>query len=203
MPLVEPVLLEPEDGESTSALTDPPTGSPTLRWASQTVATHYYVQLSNSSGFAVILEEADTLSTAWTPTKSLGDGIIYWRVKAGNTLGWGPYSSPRFFSKDWSAGGVVVPPPSHWRSADGATLAAFSAPVFFPGARCPAARHLFRVDGDLNLVRLTTAPTLKKPHTPTVRPASAASLLASRRPLITAKHYGAPQPARLLPPGME
>ncbi|MFZ1709977.1 MAG: hypothetical protein WAW20_15435, partial [Anaerolineae bacterium] len=192
VPLVEPVLLEPEDGESTSALTDPPTGSPTLRWASQAVATRYYVQLSNSSGFAVILEEADTLSTAWTPTKSLGDGIIYWRVKAGNTLGWGPYSSPRFFSKDWSAGGVVVAQPL--APADGATLAAFSAPVFSWSEVPGAARYLFQVDGDLNFGSVDySALTLKAAHTPTVRLAS--GLYYWRvTPIDNREHYGAPSP---------
>lgn len=104
-----PDPVAPEDGASTTPLTDPPLGMPTLRWAPVPNATRYQVQISASLAFGQVLVDKTTAATSYTPEKSLADGPYYWRVRAEVNRQWSFFSAPRLFTKDWSAGGTLVP----------------------------------------------------------------------------------------------
>jgi hypothetical protein len=81
-PLAEPpVLVSPIDGATTTGISDPPLGVPTLEWAPVTGATLYHVQVSASAGFATVIIERDTYATTYTPEIAFADGLYYWRVK--------------------------------------------------------------------------------------------------------------------------
>jgi hypothetical protein len=57
-----------------------------LSWRAVPAAKQYFVQVSNSNGFAKILEGQHTDNTSWAPaiddTSRMGRGTLYWRVAA-------------------------------------------------------------------------------------------------------------------------
>ncbi len=160
-----PVLLTPEDGALTTGLTDPPNGTPSFTWARVPGATKYHIQISTSAGFAQVAEEATTYATEYTPRYALADGVYYWRVRAGDGRVWGPFSAPRSFQKDWSAGGQIKPQPLS--PAPGARLTDFN--LGFSWTPVPgAAYYIFEIDDSPNFTSVDyTAQTLKPAHTPT------------------------------------
>jgi hypothetical protein len=91
-----PNLLSPDDGSSTSDDT------PTFTWSSVSGATSYSIQVSTSSTFSTLEINETTSDTSYTPGSPLPAGTHYWRVRASNTCGDGPWSST------WSV--IVVAP---------------------------------------------------------------------------------------------
>jgi hypothetical protein len=93
-----PNLLSPDNGSSTSDDT------PTFTWSSVSGATSYSIQVSTSSTFTTLEINETTSDTSYTPGSPLPAGTHYWRVRASNTCGDGPWSST------WS---VIVVAPSY------------------------------------------------------------------------------------------
>ena len=96
----------------TPTLSSPSTGSTghpttiTLGWAASTGATKYHVQVSALSTFATIVQQDSTLTAN---SKSFGPfanaTTYFWRVRAGNTVGWSSYST------SWNFTTIVALPP--------------------------------------------------------------------------------------------
>lgn len=104
-----PTLLMPEDNAVVTGLTHPPVGMPTLQWVPVAGATRYNVQVSASVAFANVLDDKTTAVTSYTPLKTLADGEYYWRVRVEVDRAWSLFSPPYRFTKNWSAGGALVP----------------------------------------------------------------------------------------------
>ena len=104
-----PILISPATGITSTGATSPPLGLPTLRWEKTPGAKQYTIEVSASAGFAEPVIATVTHATSYTPIIALPDGEYYWRVKARETLEWGPYSEIRSFVKDWSDNGNIVP----------------------------------------------------------------------------------------------
>lgn len=100
-----PVLVSPAEHANLYDLWTPYT----LDWAETQYAETYRVELSEQSDFSSLYDYADGLTeTEWdTPSISVGifERNFYWRVRASNVTGDGPWSTPRHFwvhrSKAW------------------------------------------------------------------------------------------------------
>lgn len=165
-----PTLSAPASGYVGTALTDPPTGVPTLRWEPVPNATRYKVQVSAAQGFADFLVDQITYATSFTPKTALADGTYYWRVQAEADRQWGFFSETWSFTKDWNAAATLKP--ALVEPAADAPLAAFSDAVFrwepVPGA----AYYRFEISGspsfnDTSGACFYKADTLIPQHTPT------------------------------------
>jgi hypothetical protein len=84
---------------STTVLLSPPDGSNdqlpalTTTWRPTATATGYHLQLSATQGFTSLIVSDSTLTSTSREVKGLIPGQRYWwRVRAANTSGWGPYS---------------------------------------------------------------------------------------------------------------
>ena len=162
-----PVLLAPDSGYVGTALTDPPTGVPTLRWKPVEGATRYKVQISPSLGFADP-DEASTYATSFTPSDSLADGTYYWRVSAEQDRQWGNFSDPRSFTKDWDAAATLKP--TLVEPAADAPLAAFDDAVFRWEPVIGAAYYVFEIGSSPDFPdddHYYRAETVIPQHTPT------------------------------------
>ena len=88
-----PTLTTPTDSAANVPLT------PTLSWNAVTGATTYEAQVSTTYGFAVLVADDSTLSGTSKQVSGLTNATVYyWRVRAKNAGGWGPYSVIRVFS---------------------------------------------------------------------------------------------------------
>lgn len=96
-----PTLISPANGATGVLLT------PTLDWSDVSSATNYHVQVSYNATFTNIADSATVNSSQRTiPVgKLLANNIFYWRVKAGNSSGYGPWSTAWYFYT------VTTPPP--------------------------------------------------------------------------------------------
>ncbi|RME81912.1 MAG: hypothetical protein D6775_12375, partial [Caldilineae bacterium] len=178
---------------TTTGATHPPAGVPGFLWEVVADADKYHIQLSTSPAFSTVFDEKDTVATAYTPTKAMADGDWYWRVRAHSDGGWGPYSQPFHFVKDWSDGGNIIPRPL--QPAEDAVLQDFGdgftwEPV--PGA----ASYLFEIDddpafGSVNYSDKTLAPA----HTPRQRLGNSVYYWRVT-PIDYRNNYGQPSPAR-------
>jgi len=86
-------------GPSATTITDP---TPTLRWGASPSATTYEVQVSRSSSFGTVLLSREITSTSWTVPSSrpLTRGVrYYWRVRAKDRYGMGPWATASFYLK--------------------------------------------------------------------------------------------------------
>lgn len=98
---------------ATVVLTSPPNGaaldmpSPHLHWQDQGgFGMTYTVQVDTESSFSAPIQRQITRSEHyWAVTPDLGDGTYYWRVRANNIYGNGPWSEVRSF-------GIALPAPS-------------------------------------------------------------------------------------------
>ncbi|MBI5022165.1 MAG: T9SS type A sorting domain-containing protein [Ignavibacteriales bacterium] len=63
-----------------------------LSWSSSNNANKYRLQLSTDSGFISIVHDDTTIPTISKQVNGLNDQKYYWRVKAGNSAGWGEWS---------------------------------------------------------------------------------------------------------------
>jgi len=111
--------------------------SPLLNWNDVSGATSYEVQVSLSSTFATIARSATVAISQWTVSPALGTNTVYyWRVRAKNACGIGPWSlvwkfsttpicllpaTPTLVSPANGATGVSLWPTLDWNDASGAT----------------------------------------------------------------------------------
>ena len=145
-----PQLLYPENGATTTSITDRPLGVPSFSWTAVSGATKYRLQVASGSGFnAPITLDILTNNTSYTPS-SIGhlfaDNIWYWRVRVENPSV-SAWSDPRSFTKTWA---TAANQPVLFTPADGATLAFFNDPaqnptVFSWGRVMGAARYRFQI----------------------------------------------------------
>ena len=104
-----PTLLQPSEGQVTTAANYPPTGTPTFVWSPVSGADRYQIQVCPSAECATTVVSQETYSTRFAPFRALADGDWYWRVRAHNADGWGAYSTSRRFTKSWLAEGALAP----------------------------------------------------------------------------------------------
>jgi hypothetical protein len=116
--LSPPTLLSPSNGASTDDST------PFLDWTTVTAATtvHYRLQVDNDAGFSsMLVNEAWVVSSSFTVTAALPDGVYYWRVSAvdaeANTSAW---TASWSFAVD-TADTVVLSVPTLLSPANGAS----------------------------------------------------------------------------------
>jgi len=69
----------------------------TLDWGDVPTATQYEVVLDNNYDFSSPISDVDNLIVSTWLTPSLGFGTYYWKVRAYNETGWGPWSEIRHF----------------------------------------------------------------------------------------------------------
>ena len=83
-----PVLISPPNGALGVILT------PTLLWDSISGSLNYHVEISTVPDFAIITDSATRTTNQYTvPAGKLINNITYyWKVRARNSFGWGPYS---------------------------------------------------------------------------------------------------------------
>jgi hypothetical protein len=98
-----PVLLLPADG----AVGQPV--PPSLTWSSIPSATWYHLQVAADSLFSSIVVLDSTLTDTTRVVGTLGYATSYhWRVRAQNSAGIGPYSTPRRFTTAIAPPGPVT-----------------------------------------------------------------------------------------------
>ncbi|GEM_PF-465325 len=122
------------------ALVSPPDGSGNtslpmmFTWQSSATATFYQLDVSTSPGFSTFVVVDSTLTGTSTSVGGLAlNTVHYWRVRARNGAGWGPYSPTRSFTT-WTtpaqvqaliptdeASQVAVPTVFRWNRPPGAT----------------------------------------------------------------------------------
>ncbi len=137
----------------------------------------------------------NTEATAYTPKEVLADGVYYWRVRAQVGAAWGNFSEPWSFSKDWSAGGEIVPLLlSPVDDPQGLTPLNALTPDIFRWEPIPgAAAYLLEISTSsaFNDPTLYKATTLKPHHTP-VRQLANNRYYWRVTPLDYRDHAGAP-----------
>jgi hypothetical protein len=68
--------------------------APELRWTPLTGATRYHLQIAADAAFTVLQYEDTTLTAASTTASTITEsGRYFWRVRASNEEGWGPFST--------------------------------------------------------------------------------------------------------------
>jgi len=87
-----PTLISPDDD---TTLYD---NTPLLVWSSVEETDEYQIMLDNDSLFTSPEYGITTTSSQWTVNSSLSDGVYFWRVRAGNDVGWSDWSEIRKFS---------------------------------------------------------------------------------------------------------
>jgi hypothetical protein len=88
-----PALVSPASGATGVSL------NPLLDWGDVSGATSYEYQVSLSNTFGTIARTATVTGSQWTITTALNSGTTYyWRVRAKNACGAGPWSSYRSFT---------------------------------------------------------------------------------------------------------
>lgn len=161
-----PSLVLPADGGTTTGLTHPPLGVPTLAWGESSGADRYRVEISTSAGFADPIVEQITYANSYTPIFSLADGEYFWRVKAGFAAEWGEYSEIRTFVKSWDADGAILP--SLISPQNGSTRTTFRHEDFTWTAMPGAAGYLLEIATDATFSTVVySAKTTTTAHSPT------------------------------------
>jgi hypothetical protein len=96
-------LFSPGNGAVDQAI------SPSLTWNAVTSASTYCVQLSNASNFTPLLVDDSSLTTTVKAVGPLANGTTYfWRVRAKNAAGTGPWSATWSFVTIPSLPGVAA-----------------------------------------------------------------------------------------------
>lgn len=105
-PTAVPVLASPADGaENVERLV-------MLAWNETASATAYDLQLANSAAFdPIVLQQTGIVATTFTPSSPLvANREYFWRVRATNTGGAGPWSAPwRFVTGGQIVGSEATP----------------------------------------------------------------------------------------------
>jgi hypothetical protein len=106
-----------------------------LKWKKTAGATGYHVQLATDSAFAAPVFEDSTLVDTLVQMRKIADStVFYWRVRAGNASGFGPYSKIRSFTTQPPLGeGPATVAPENY--AVGVALAPTLVWNAFPGAK--------------------------------------------------------------------
>lgn len=87
-----PNLIAPPDGATIGS------SSVSLVWFPSSGAAAYHIQLATDASFTTLVREDSTLTDTTLAIESLEQGTTYyWRLRAGNTVGWGAYSETRSF----------------------------------------------------------------------------------------------------------
>lgn len=94
--VVSPVGAAPSSAPT--GLTSTGTSIPTLSWNRMAGATEYQVQGSETDSFSTLVFEWNTNNTSYVPNRTLKSGALYWRVRATDGQGWGPYSPSATFN---------------------------------------------------------------------------------------------------------
>jgi len=98
-----PLLLTPADNATAVALT------PTFSWNVTERATSYTLQISESSTFSTsTVNKPGIFSTTYSGTELENGKTYYWRVRAENTGGSGPWSESRVFTTQYLPAAKVV-----------------------------------------------------------------------------------------------
>ncbi len=107
---VAPTLLSPADASIIGS------ASPILSWAAVPSAVSYELEVASDPGFASPVCSISGLCTTSTQVNDLPNSTTYyWRVRATNTRGVGPWSTVYHFSVSAAAVAVVVSP-NGWES---------------------------------------------------------------------------------------
>ncbi|MCX6132225.1 MAG: DUF5050 domain-containing protein [Ignavibacteriales bacterium] len=92
IPLPAVVLSSPADGAQGQST------NPSFSWLSVNGATSYQLQVSSTSSFSTLVVDQSFLATPSFTVTGLSNGLTYyWRVRAANAGGPGPFSSTRSF----------------------------------------------------------------------------------------------------------
>jgi hypothetical protein len=126
-PSTAPGLISPSESGSTCDTT------PTFDWSTVSGATSYRIQVDDALNFGSPVIDITTSNSNFTPSSALAPGIYYWRVRAGNGCGDGPWSDARSFTilASPSTPDLISPsdgsstcdatPTFDWSTVDGAT----------------------------------------------------------------------------------
>lgn len=92
-PPAAPSLLSPADGATDVSV------NPSISWSSVTGATTYTVQVSTTAGFSTtVIDTGGLTGTSYSASGLLNNTAYFWRVRATNAGGSGPYSAARSFT---------------------------------------------------------------------------------------------------------
>ena len=92
---VPPAVAAPSSAPT--GMTSTGTNIPTLSWNRMVGAVEYQVQGSETDSFSTLVFDTNTHNTSYVPTRTLKSGSLYWRVRATDGQGWGPYSPAATF----------------------------------------------------------------------------------------------------------
>jgi hypothetical protein len=93
-------LASPPDGATATLL------QPTLTWTATSTAVSYQVQVSVGSAFSNTTVDVSGISgTSYAPTSLANSTVYFWRVRATNAGGTGPWSNARSFTTTPAIGG--------------------------------------------------------------------------------------------------
>ena len=67
---------------------------PIFDWADVNGATGYTIQVSRNAAFTLLVVNANTVSSTYTPLVNLPAATLYWRVRATGSKGPGPWTAP-------------------------------------------------------------------------------------------------------------
>lgn len=131
--LPAPVLAYPADGAKDVTV------YATLKWKRVAGATAYHVQIATDLGFSAMFREDSALAdTALKMNRFADSTAYYWRVRARNQDGFGPFSKTRLLTSQppLGAGPLITSPPDYSLDVPVTAELAWEA---FPGA---ASYHL-------------------------------------------------------------
>ncbi len=99
-----PVPAAPSDGATDIS------PAPTLSWAAQVDATKFWLQVSSNPGFSLLLLSDSTLATSSITLDTLAYATTYyWRIAAGNVVGWSMMSPVFSFTTANAPPSAIIP----------------------------------------------------------------------------------------------
>jgi hypothetical protein len=135
-PNAAPTLVSPANG---SLLNN---AAPQFQWNAVDGAETYRIEIDNNSNFSSVDRASNQAGTTYTPSPALGNARYYWRVRAINNEGSGPWSAVRNVVVD-----TQPPPVPILLSPDSATSITNITPTFTWEASADATRYEIRITG--------------------------------------------------------
>jgi hypothetical protein len=129
--------------------------TPTLQWRAVSGSTRYHIQVDDNNSFSSPARTASTTGTSYTTSLPLARKRWYWRVRAENECGYGPWSPTRSFTIDSPATAPTLLAPAH------GALISDTTPFFDWTSASKATSYRIQVDNDPSFL----TPVLH--HTPT------------------------------------